>query len=467
MEKINPNFLSELFRKMSLSKDIMVAVDRHLDYRFIPKEEVGFKFILKAAKEQFGQLETLPSIGVIAQKYNDNEQVQLSVEQIKNAEIVDDEVLLSQLELYIKDSEFQLLNKKIVDLYAEGKKVEAIQLSKDESSRILEFSLRNQTGLFLDVFGDFDKQRLSWQVKTEQHPVVPFGIDALDDLYGGVDIGDIELWLARSGTGKSTVLRWRGFTAALHGFPVLHIQCEEAKEKIHLKYSQMWTYKSYSDLKVGEFTENELSELHKTLNELKTYAQDIKIYSFKKFGDATIYDVREIILEYAKIMGHFPRVVIIDSFNLLRTGIPSYDNDPKPKYRFQECGKRLKNMAEEFNLSIVTAIQTGDVPFDVWNDEEKVIDRSFCEGDRTIVQPFSWVFSINQTLEEISSKTCRIFKDKVRDYENMDPVFKIATNYSNGRFYDRKRTMAEFKDAKIVHSQGGLKKKQSTKGRKI
>ena len=44
MEKINANFLGELFRKMFLSKEMMFIVDRHLDFKFIPKEEVGYKF---------------------------------------------------------------------------------------------------------------------------------------------------------------------------------------------------------------------------------------------------------------------------------------------------------------------------------------------------------------------------------------------------------------------------------------
>lgn len=820
MEKINANFLGELFRKMFLSKEMMFIVDRHLDFKFIPKEEVGYKFILKDAKEQFHQYDKIPSLGVISQKYSGTEAVQLAVDQIKESQIVDDEVLLNQLESYIRDSEFLLLNKAIVDLYGEGKKEEAMRLSKEESTRILEFSLRAQSEMFLGVFSDFDKCRKDWAEKTEQQPPVAFGIDALDDKYGGIDVGDTELWLARSGVGKaltldtriitpdgymrmgdvkvgdiistihgepqiitgvypqgvrncyevtftdgsvvrcdrdhlwtvldryhedrvvtltlgeimkkgllrcgthggqvyykngkkyygtksrprwrlplqedagfvkkdvlidpytlgvmlgdgsctegtmgitiadddieivnrlkfpekiearyvnrffygirtngsehsmryylekyglfnhtaidkfipddykfndretrleilrgildtdgyvnkngliemgsiskrlmddvrfvaqslgclcrvmrrkpsfytdngrrvqtrdhyrmvivepkgmslfhlkrkadlasrpqklhccyraiksikkvenagmqcitvsspdklfmvedfvpthnSTVLRWRGLTSALTGADVLHIQCEEAKEKIHMKYSQMWTFKTYTDLKEDNFTQDELDDLHKTLKDIESYANDIKIYSFKKFGDATILDVRTICLEYKKLVGKFPRILIIDSFNLVRTGIPSFDNDPRPKYKFQECGKRLKNMCEEFGMSCVTAIQTGDVPFEVWNDEEKVIDRSYAEGDRTVVQPFSWVFSINQTLEEVKHKTCRIFKDKVRDYENVDPVFKVATNYNAGRFYDRKRTLEEFYDLKITHTHGGGRKR--------
>lgn len=467
MEKINANFLGELFRKAFISSDIATALVRYLDFKFIPKEEVGFKFVLKEFKEQWEQYEKLPSIGAISQKYNDNDNVQLTIQQIKASQISDNEILLTQFESYIKDSEFQLLNKRIVELYNEGKKDEAIEINRDESERICNFSIRANSDMFLDVFGDFDRQRHTWQDQRESSPVVPFGIDVLDDLYGGIDAGDIELWLARSGVGKSTVLRWRAFTSALSGNPVLHIQCEEDKQKVHMKYTQMWTFKSFSDLKNDDFTSEELKALHKTIKQIQSYAKDIKIYSFKKFGDATIFDIRNLILEYKKVMGYFPRVVIIDSFNLVRTGINSYDNDPKPKYRLQECGKRLKNMAEEFGLSIVTATQTGDVPFEVWNDEEKVIDRSYAEGDRTVVQPFSWVFSINQTLEEIKNKVCRIYKDKVRDYENNDPVFKIALDYGNGRFYDRKRTMAEFKDTKIVYSTKKAEKKVIKRGARI
>lgn len=470
MEKINTNFLGELFRKMFLSKEMMFVVDSFLDFKFIPKEEVGFKFILKEAKDQFHAFEKVPSLGAIAQKYNGNEAVQAAVDQVKESEVVDDEILLTQLESYIRDSEFLLLNKRIADLYSEGNKEEALRVSKEESARIMEFSIRSQSGMFLGVFSDFDKCRKTWSERAEKAPAIPFGIDALDAKYGGVDVGDTEMWIARSGVGKSTVLRWRGLTAALAGEDVLHIQCEEAKEKVHMKYSQMITFKTYSDLREDNFTKGELDSFHKEIATIQALAKDIKIYSFKKFGDATIVDIRAICLEYRKMMGKFPRALIIDSFNLLRTGIPAFDNDPKPKYRLQEIGKRLKNMSEEFGMSTITATQTGDVPFEVWNDEEKVIDRSYAEGDRTVVQPFSWVFSINQTLEETKNKTCRIFKDKVRDYENDEPVFKIATNYNFGRFYDRKRTMEEFRDVHITHVQSGGRKKSrgdSSRGRRI
>lgn len=444
MEKINANFLNELFRKMYMSKVIIEAINSYLDYKYIPKEEIGYKFILKDAKTQYTENGKIPSLGITSQRYNDNSRVQISIDQIKDASVIDDESLLTQLESFIKDNEFLLLNKRIVDLYSEGKKEEALRLSQDESTRINEFSLRAQTGMFLNVFGDFNSRQDLIKRKEEEKRLVEFGIDALDSEYGGIEIGDTELWIARSGVGKSTVLRWRGYVAATAGYPVLHIQCEESKEKIFFKYTQIWTNSTAWTLREGDFSEKEIEDHRKFLNDMLYYKRDIAIYSFKKFGDATISEIRNLIIEYHKSRGYYPKVVIIDSLNLLKTGISSYDNDPKPKYRIQECSKRLKNMAEEFECCVITSTQTGDVPFEVWNDEERVIDRSYAEGDRTIVQPYSWVFSINQTMSEKKNNIGRVFKDKVRDYDSGKTVFRIAMDYDHGRFYDRKRTMAEF-----------------------
>lgn len=451
MEKINPNFLSELFKKIFLSKDLLTVCCNCLDYSLIPKEEVGFKFILKEIKTGIETGGPIPSIGMIAQKYSVNESVQLTIGEIQSALVVEDELLLNQLESYIKDSRFVLMNKRVVDLYNEGKKEEAIAVSKEESEAIHNFSLRSQGGQFLRVFGDYElalERIMSPQVLAQR---VPFGIDYLDDKYGGMDPGDTALWIARSGVGKSTLLRWTAMSAALNGFDVLHIICEESKEKIHTKYTTMWTGKTISELRNFGFSDKELDQIQKTITDIQNFSQDIYLYSFKKFGDASVVEVRNLIYDYFKSMGRFPRVVVIDSFNLLKTGYNSkVDLDPKPKYKFQECAKRLKNIAEETECVIVSATQTGDVPFEVWNDEEKVIDRSYVEGDRTVVQPFSWCFSVNQTLEEVKMNTARIYKDKVRDYENDDPVFRIATNYRLGKFYDRKETLNRFKGEKVV-----------------
>ena len=142
MRKLNENFMAELFKLMFIDGNIMRMVSGHMTYQLIPKEWVGYKFLLKEAVEQFIGKEVTPSLGVIAQKYADNDSVQESIKEIKKARLVDKELIIDQLESFIRETEFELLSKKVHDLYEEGKRDEAIKVNAEESKRILEISLR-------------------------------------------------------------------------------------------------------------------------------------------------------------------------------------------------------------------------------------------------------------------------------------------------------------------------------------
>lgn len=467
MEKISKNFLAELFKKMFISKEIMNIVYEFVDFKVIPTSEIGYKVILKESKKIFKEGDLLPSLGVISQRYCDNEDVMLTVEQIKNADEVENELLVTQLEHFIRKNGMLLLAQEVVALWNDSKFDDAIELQMKRTEEIHNFSLRKESGKFISVFSGFSETRSELSKEEKEYPKLPFGIDSLDNEYGGREVGDIELWIMRSGIGKSTVLRWLGFSAAINGFPVLHIQAEEDKHKIRVKYTQMFTNKSYPDLKKGDFTDKEIQSINAFVKDMSDYGADIDLYSFKKFGEATVVDVRNLIIEYGKIHGYYPRLVVIDSLDLIYTGFnKAADQDTKPKARLQLVAQRLKNIAEEFQLNISTATQAGDVPFEHWNDPEKVIDRSHTEGDRTLVKPFSWVLTGNQTLSEKQSSTFRIYKDKVRDYSNDKPVFLIKSKYEVGRFYDRTATFEAFGSDSYVAMSSETKKQRGKRGSK-
>lgn len=447
--KLNGNFLAEIFKLMFVNKTLMEICQVHLKYQLIPKELGGYKFILKEAVTQFERTSKLPSLGVIAQKFNDNEDVQEAIDEIKKASLPDLESVLDQLENYIKDTEFQILSKKVYDLYNEGKKEESIQLNAEESQRILSISLRETGGKFLKVFRDFKSVYFKNAEEYQEEKIikkVPFGIDCLDDSsYGGADteLGDLVLWIMRSGVGKSTVLRWAGMSACLHDIPVLHIQLEGGAQSAFNKYSQIWTNQSYKNITRGTIPEEDWVKIEKTLEQISHWDRDIEIYSFEKFGEASVIDVRNLILEYHKIHGFFPKLIVIDSLDLLKTGENvRMDTDPAYiKYKLQKVSQLLKNIATEFKLVITTATQTSDVPMDVWNDADKVIDRSYTEGDKTLVKPFSFVLTGNMTLDEMNNNMARIYLDKIRDYPSRGNIYKIVTDYNKGRFYNKKATL--------------------------
>nr|DAG77720.1 MAG TPA: DnaB-like replicative helicase [Bacteriophage sp.] len=473
MGKLNPGFMAEIFKLMFSDEVIMRIASEYLKYELIPKEWVGYKFILREAIIQYTEKNKLPSIGVICQKLCDEDAVQLAAKEIKKAALIDREIAIDQLQSFVKETEFELLSRKVHDLYEEGKKEEAIRVNAEESQRILEMSFRSKSGGFQSVFGGFHERmverRMEGDAASEKPVKVPFGVDRLDDVsFGGMEIGDTSLWIARSGVGKSSILKWHGYSAAIRGVPVLHIQLEGGIKACMQIYDQLWSAQSYSDIKSGNISPKDRKKIEQAIKEVKELSSDIEVYGFKKFGQASMGDVRQLCYDYFNTHGKFPGLVILDSLDLVKTGISKkIDSDPDhKKEKLQTCAQLLKNLADEIGAPIITATQTSDVPFEVWNNPDKVIDRSYTEGDKTLVKPFSFVFTLNMTIEEKANATARIYVDKLRDYKESQEVITIATNYDKRRFYHRGRTMEmynQISERKEIKKQARKKKTEADK----
>lgn len=473
MGKLNPGFMAEIFKLMFSDEVIMRIASEYLKYELIPKEWSGYKFILREAIIQYTEKNKLPSIGAICQKLCDEDAVQLAAKEIKKAALIDREIAIDQLQSFVKETEFELLSRKVHDLYEEGKKEEAIRVNAEGSQRILEMSFRSKSGGFQSVFGGFHERMIERRMESDtvsEKPVkVPFGVDRLDDVsFGGMEIGDTTLWIARSGTGKTTVLKWHGYSAAIRGVPVLHIQLEGGVKACMQIYDQLWSAQSYSDIKSGNISPKDRKKIEQAIKEVKELSSDIEVYGFKKFGQASMSDVRQLCYDYFNTHGKFPGLVILDSLDLVKTGISKkIDSDPDhKKEKLQTCAQLLKNLADEIGAPIITATQTSDVPFEVWNNPDKVIDRSYTEGDKTLVKPFSFVFTLNMTIEEKANATARIYVDKLRDYKESQEVITIATNYDKRRFYHRGRTMEmynQISERKEIKKQARKKKTEADK----
>ena len=104
----------------------------------------------------------------------------------------------------------------------------------------------------------------------------------------------------------------------------------------------------------------------------------------------------------------------------------------------------MKDLAVEISSRIETATQTSDIPRQQHNNPDFVITREHTEGDRTLIKPFSHVFTGNMTEDEITKKVARIYIDKLRYYSVRDRIYPICTAYQYGKFYDRTRTLKEY-----------------------
>jgi len=406
-EKLTPAFLEEVFKLMFVKKSFLEICIEYLKFQYIPKELQAFKHILQSINTQYTLTQKLPSYGVISQQFPVNTEVQDTLAKIKNADIIDQELALKQLFQFIRDVKFQLLFNDVVEKYQEDKKEEALSLFTDGAEELANFSLKSNTGQFLRVFADFKQMMKEKQIQKESgedvHEKVPFGIDILDIITdGGIDTGDTALWIMRSGVGKSTVLKHSGMYAARLGYNVLHIQLEGSKQEAFDKYSQIWTGTTYNEVKWGNIPREKQIKMEKVIEDMSSKKRDLEIFAFEKFGMASMLDVRNLIIEYEKVKGVFPDLIVIDSLDLLVSGTnKKIDFDPAyKKDKLQSVAQLMKNLAVEFKTRILTATQTSDVAKERWNNPDWVIDRSCTEGDRTLVKSFSFCFSGNQTDDE-------------------------------------------------------------------
>jgi len=449
MSKLTDNFLDELLSICFTKETIVDIISRHLRMEYIPFELQPHRKIFKSIIDWYKGNSSLISYGVVSQQYEQDPDVQELIAKVKESKIpTNTEAVIDELQEYIKDVRFQLVNEKIVDLYKEGKKEEARRYNETETVEINNLSLRGESKKFLKVFKDFEQQQIvnANSDHNMNHEKLLFGVDPIDNLCGGIDITEIALWIFRSGGGKSTALKWTGFFNAFLGYDVLHFQLEGSEKECHDKYTQVWTGLSYPEIRDADIPEEKFTKLKKIANDMMKSHKDIDIYGFEKFGEANMAEIREIIIDYYKTHGKYPDLIIIDSIDLVHPGDGlRYGVDSQSiKMKLKNSARAMKNIAIEFNTRIITATQTGSIPKMKWDDEDFVIDRDYTEGDRTLVQPFSYVFSGNQTSKEKRKNMMRVFIDKFRNYDTSDDVYPIITNYDKGRFYNPKKTIETF-----------------------
>ena len=451
-KKISENFLDELIKLMTLKKSVLSICVKHFKYSYVYKEFEEYKIIIQSLLNQFNNSGKLPSLGVVAQQYASNPKVQSAISKIREVPVVDEELIICQLELYIKRVEFMELNKSVVTLYnKENKQDEAIELNARESQRINSISLRTDGSKMIGVFRDFYKENKNRQEsKEEEKPKhkIPFGIDILDTIsHGGMEAGEIAMWIFMSGVGKSTALKYSGMHTALMGYDVLHFQLEDSKEKARDKYTQVFSCLDFKTIRSGDIPSDIMLKIDKLVSQVNKRGNDIDIYSFEQIGAPTMVDIREVVFDYFNDKGKYPHLIIIDSLDLCATGEnKKIDNDPDyKKEKLKRVAQMMKNMALELpDTRIITSMQTGDIPPSIWNDPDKFITRSNTEGDRTLVQPFDFVFSGNRTIEEEKKEVARIYVDKLRYYNPKSKLFPICTNYDKGAFYNPKKTREKF-----------------------
>lgn len=436
-------YVIELWALALRKQSIFDVVRQYLKFSYLQDE--AQKRLWQWTTKSADRTGRIPTIGQLQQQFGEDEAVLDILDAVRAVEVADDDLaddnaVIEPFERFIKKMMFLEVNDRITELYNRGKKEEAWAEFVKGAENFSNFTI--QQAKFETVFGDFlTRQLLRQSEDYNKRYKVPTGIDELDFRLGGAsggpETGEFVLWLGESGRGKSQCLVHLGVTAARHGFRVAHFQLEGTREQCMNRYDAAWTGTLYSDVKIGNIPAKKMEVTKRIIEKLSR--TDIIVSSEETFNAKTVLDVRRELDEMQKTYGKID-VIIIDYLELLEVGDGHHYTPSEERFRQSKLAKAMKTLAMEYNAVVHTATQTNDVPEECRNDPDFVITRSYLNEDKGKVRPVDIFVTLNQTRDEYSDGVMRLHTDKLRDYQNGNPIH-ICTNFARARFYDRKRTL--------------------------
>ena len=442
-QQFNKNLINEIFSLALRNKGMMATAIDHLKEDYMPDDD--YRAIYRAMRKHWLAYRRPITMGILTQKFYDEDDVFEILNEIKETEVESSpDELIDEMEDYIKKSMFVTQYELIGEDYNKGHKKKAIDRLQKLCENLNNFSLKAST--YDTVMEDFVERALEARANRVYEDGLPedrawFGIDALDELSGGLSKtkGNLVCFMAPSGGGKSKILRYVGANNAKRGLNVLHVQLEGTREETLVSYDATITGVSVPTLEAGLIDPEKLGNYDEYIS--KKVDGEIFVKAYEKFSEsASTGDVRQMIFDLEKSHNIKIDVLVVDYLELLETS-DRRDWSPKDeRHRRTKIADELMDISKELKLVVFTATQANTVEPDKLNDPRFVLSRYNVSEAKGIIKPATWFITINRTNEEIQEQFARLFIDKSR-YTRSGDVIPICTSYGRDQFYDRKRTM--------------------------
>lgn len=446
--KLQEDFIVEFIKCCLTSEKIMEICCLHMKYQYL--NTTAQKRVVKYIVDFYNLNKKLPSIGLIGQAFPEDRnvlQLLLRIKECKVEEIKDD--IVTGFEKFIKESRFVLLYDKMAELYNTGKKEEAVQYALSETSEIHEFSLKQ--GYFPTVFEDFDQRtvsRLEAQHNEETSTVrkdrLVWGIKEIDKSTGGARRKTLGAFMARSGGGKSTVMRWVGLSNARLGYKVVHFSAEGSEDEVMDAYDAAWTSLKLEDISYGDIPTEKSERIKNVRRAVLENGGEIYVYAVDSFDGLTLLDCNRILENLTSTVGPID-MIIWDYLELFsKTPNQTVSSEGMERKRREDVANTMVNLCVRYNAFGLTATQANDIPFEKWNNPDWCMKRNEISEFKGMVKPLAYFFTVNATVDEREDNVARIYYDKLRHSKGEGTVIGICQSLDNGRFYDSQATSVKF-----------------------
>ena len=225
-----------------------------------------------------------------------------------------------------------------IDLLNAGAK--RLQVQSQTASR--ETSVIDDWSMIYDTVAEKQKR-----AKENGNAGVPTGFPTIDLASGGTQPGELWIYAARLGQGKSWTLMRMAVEAINNGNTVLYNALEQSRSQVALRVQNI--------MSKGRFRANDLNK--GKVDSLEEYREFLEELRGSIDGRLIVSDKPRITPEYlaSQIERHNPQVVFIDYLTLMKSGKGGASS--KDWLAVADLSAELKAIAEEYEIPIISAAQ--------------------------------------------------------------------------------------------------------------
>jgi replicative DNA helicase len=436
-ETLHAEFVQELINTVlyKKQKELLEVIIRFVKVSFIADDRL--KKLYNEVKHQYTIDKKIPTLGTLKMAFRKNTDILEVLEDVIASAILDTDVLLGQLERFIKNCRFIEIYNETVDVFNDGEKDKAYKLFEKGASEVVNFSIRKNA--YETLFRQFSKRNAERLVGKQKQEIIPYFIDELQLHTGGGETGRFSLFLADAKMGKSFLLSHQSVHNARMGIPTLHWFLEGTKEENQQRMDACFMGSTLDEIKYAQIDEKKFKAHRKILENVGK--GEVYMRFAEQFNAVTMMEIRDSVIDLRK-QGINIKALGLDYLELAEPGDKKYGASEE-KARQQATSRMCKNLATEQNLWLYSATQSQSIVSELSQDPDFVLKREHLSEDKGKVRPVDHLITLNQTKDEKKNKVMRLYIDAIRNREG-DNIIYVATAFHRGRFYDRKRTINEF-----------------------
>ena len=379
------------------NRELFVKCIRIMEDSFFSKP---LDTVVRHVKSFFEKYNDIPDFDIIEAETD----VALSQRQVEQS---DQEYVSEELEAFCREQAMMRAVLTGVDHINEGD-VQAIEpLIRDALRVKLDDSLG--TDLFQDVVERIEREE-------EHKDPRKIGIEAFDNHIGHIGRGELGIFCAVSGGGKSLSLGNVIYQLSKQKLNVLAISLE-LDEGLYSK--RLDTIITNMDIKQHTDLAGDIANEYENIKD-----QFGSIITKRMKGGTTPSDIRAFVMEYGIQMGFYPDVIVVDYLAGMgvdglksEIGVNRFDTD---KYKSES----LREIANEFNAYAFTAAQINREGQDIYQG----VNPAHVQGGISMIHTSDWTLAQVQN-EEDADNNC--FKTVALKLRNEAITHKMYTMYRN------------------------------------